>query len=77
MDRNGGLMIQGMMIKKLAGMIFKLVMKQLMKQFDLEGIQKYVKEPNELDKDVKFLKKENKALRKEMKKVLKLVDKLL
>tara|TARA_R100000458_G_C8217665_1_gene203050 strand:- start:25 stop:237 length:213 start_codon:yes stop_codon:yes gene_type:complete len=70
-------MIQGMMIKKLAGMIFKLVMKQLMKQFDLEGIQKYVKEPNELDKDVKFLKKENKALRKEMKKVLKLVDKLL
>ncbi len=66
-----------MMIKKLAGMIFKLVMKQLMKQFDLEGIQKYVKEPNELDKDVKFLKKENKALRKEMKKVLKLVDKLL
>ena len=70
-------MIQGIMIKKLGGMIFKLVMKQLMKQFDLEGIQKYVKEPNELDKDVKFLKKENKALKKQMKKVLKLVDKLL
>ena len=70
-------MIQGMMIKKLGGMIFKLVMKQLMKKFDLEGIQKYVKEPNELDKDVKFLKKENKALKKQMKQVLKAVDKLL
>ena len=46
-------MIQGLMVKKLGGMIFKLVMKQLMKKFDLEGIQKYVKEPNELDQDVK------------------------
>ena len=77
MDRNGGLMIQGLMVKKLGGMIFKLVMKQLMKQFDLEGIQKYVKEPNELDQDVKVLKKENKALKKQMKQVLKAVDKLL
>ena len=70
-------MIQGLMVKKLGGMIFKLVMKQLMKKFDLEGIQKYVKEPNELNKDVKFLKKENKALKKQMKQVLKAVDKLL
>ena len=70
-------MIQGMVIKKLGGIIFKLVMKKLMKQFDLEGIQKYVKEPNELDKDVKLLKKENKALKKQMKQVLKAVDKLL
>ena len=70
-------MIQGLVVKKLGGVIFKLVMKQIMKKFDLDGIQKYVKEPNELDKDVKFLKKENKALKKQMKQVLKAVDKLL
>ena len=70
-------MIQGLVVKKLGGVIFKLVMKQIMKKFDLDGIQKYVKEPNELDKDVKILKKENKALKKQMKHVLKAVDKLL
>ena len=70
-------MIQGLVVKKLGGVIFKMVMKQIGKKFDLDGIQKYVKEPNELDKDVKFLKKENKALKKQMKQVLKAVDKLL
>ena len=70
-------MIQGLVVKKLGGVIFKLVMKQITKKFDLDGIQKYVKEPNELDKDVKILKKENKALKKQMKQVLKAVDKLL
>ena len=70
-------MIQGLVVKKLGGVIFKMVMKQIGKKFDLDGIQKYVKEPNELDKDVKFLKKENKALKKQMKQVLKAIDKLL
>ena len=37
-------MIQGLMVKKLGGMIFKLVMKQLMKKFDLEGIKKYAED---------------------------------
>ena len=32
-------------------------MKQLMKQFKLDKIQKYVEEPNELDKQVKSLKR--------------------
>ena len=66
-------MLQGILIKKILG----LVMKQIMKQFDLEGIQRYVKEPNELDKEVKVLKKENKILKIQMKQVLKAVDKLL
>ena len=66
-------MLQGILIKKILG----LVMKQIMKQFDLEGIQRYVKEPNELDKEVKVLKKENKILKKQMKQVLKVIDKLL
>ncbi len=66
-------MLQGILINKILG----LVMKQIGKQFDLDGIQKYVKEPNELDKEVKLLKKENKALKKQMKQVLKAIDKIL
>jgi myosin heavy subunit len=46
-------MLQGMIIKK----IMEVVMKQLLKQFKLDKIQKYVEEPNELDKQVKSLQK--------------------
>ena len=46
-------MIQGIIIKK----VLDLVMKQLMKQFKLDKIQKYVEQPNELDKQVKALNK--------------------
>ena len=35
----------------------EVVMKQLLKQFKLDKIQKYVEEPNELDKQVKSLQK--------------------
>ena len=46
-------MIQGLIVKK----VMEVVMKQLMKQFKLDKIQKYVEQPNELDKHVKSLKK--------------------
>lgn len=46
-------MIQGIIIKK----VLDLVMKQLMKKFKLDKIQKYVEQPNELDKQVKALNK--------------------
>ena len=46
-------MLQGMIITK----VLDLVMKQLMKQFKLDKIQKYVEQPNELDKQVKALNK--------------------
>jgi len=46
-------MLQGIIIKK----VLDLVMKQLMKQFKLDEIQKYVEQPNELDKQVKSLNK--------------------
>ena len=46
-------MIQGLIVKK----VMEVVMKQLMKQFKLDKIQKYVEQPNELDKQVKSLKK--------------------
>ena len=46
-------MLQGIIIKK----VLDLVMKQLLKQFKLDKIQKYVEQPNELDKQVKSLKK--------------------
>ena len=46
-------MLQGIIIKK----VLDLVMKQLMKQFKLDEIQKYVEQPNELDKQVKSLQK--------------------
>ena len=70
-------MLQGMVLKKIGQAVFKLVMKRLLKQFDLDGIQKYVKEPNELDVEFKKMKQESKALKKQMKQVLKVVDKLL
>jgi hypothetical protein len=53
-------MFQGIIIKK----VLDLVMKQILKKFDLEGIQKYVNEPNELDKKVKSLDKKIKILQK-------------
>ena len=39
-------MLQGLLIKK----IIDIVMKQLLKKFDFDKIQKYVEQPNELDK---------------------------
>ena len=47
-------MLQGMLVKK----IIDIIMKQLLKQFKLDKIQKYVEEPNELDKQVKAMKKD-------------------
>jgi hypothetical protein len=44
-------MLQGLLVKK----VLEIVMKQLLKQFKLDKIQKYVEEPNELDKKVKSL----------------------
>ena len=42
-------MLQGIIVKK----VLDLVMKQILKQFKLDKIQKYVEEPNELDRQVK------------------------
>jgi hypothetical protein len=53
-------MLQGIIIKK----VLDLVMKQILKQFNLDKIQKYVEEPNELDKKVKSLEKKLKKLEK-------------
>ncbi len=46
-------MIQGLIVKK----VMEVVMKQHMKQFKLDKIQEYVEQPNELDRQVKSLKK--------------------
>ena len=46
-------MIQGIIVKK----VLDLVMKQILNQFNLDKIQKYVEEPNELDRQVKSLQK--------------------
>ena len=53
-------MLQGIIIKKIIG----LVVKQLLKQFKLDKIQKYVEEPNDLDKKVKKIEKQLKKLEK-------------
>ena len=53
-------MLQGIIIKK----VLDIVMKQLLKQFNLGAIQKYVEQPNELDKKVKSMEKELKKLKK-------------
>ena len=58
-------MLQGIIIKK----VLYLVMKKIMKKFDLDGIQKYVNEPNELDDEVSKLKKELKSLKRIVKKL--------
>ena len=47
-------MLQGVIVKK----VLDLVLKQLLKKFKLDEIQKYVEEPNELDKQVKVMKKD-------------------
>tara|TARA_R100000700_G_C3126071_1_gene113128 strand:+ start:134 stop:418 length:285 start_codon:yes stop_codon:yes gene_type:complete len=49
-----GRMLQGVIVKK----VLDLVLKQLLKKFKLDKIQKYVEEPNELDKQVKTMKKD-------------------
>lgn len=46
-------MLQGLLVKK----IMDIIMKQLLKQFNLDKIQKYVEQPNELDKQVESLQK--------------------
>tara|TARA_R110002012_G_C11529438_1_gene600327 strand:- start:413 stop:676 length:264 start_codon:yes stop_codon:yes gene_type:complete len=46
-------MLQGIIVKK----VLDLVMKKVLKQFKLDKIQKYVEEPNELDRQVKSLQK--------------------
>ena len=46
-------MLQGLIVKK----ILDIIMKQLLKQFKLDKIQKYVEEPNELDRQVKSIQK--------------------
>ena len=46
-------MLQGIIIKK----VMEIVMKQLMKQFNLDKIQEYVEKPNELDNQVKAIQK--------------------
>ena len=49
-----GRMLQGVIVKK----VLDLVLKQLLKKFKLDKIQKYVEEPNELDKQVEAMKKD-------------------
>ena len=44
-------MYKKLIIKK----IIDIVVKQILKQFDLDKIQKYVDQPNELDRKVKIL----------------------
>ena len=46
-------MLQGIIIKK----VLDLVMKQILKKFNLDKMQKYVEQPNELDNQVKALNK--------------------
>ena len=53
-------MLQGIIIKK----VLDLVIKQILKKFNLDKIQKYVEEPNELDKKVKALEKKLKKIEK-------------
>jgi len=53
-------MIQGLIIKK----VLDMVMKQLLKQFNLDKIQKYVEQPNVLDKKVKNIESKLKKLEK-------------
>ena len=53
-------MLQGLIIKK----VIDIVMKQLLKQFNLDKIQKYVEQPNELDDKIKKIEKKLKKLEK-------------
>ena len=53
-------MLQGIIVKK----VLDLVMKQILKKFNLDKMQKYVEQPNELDKKVKKLEGKLKKLEK-------------
>ena len=67
-------MLQGIIIKK----VLEIVIKQLLKQFKLDKIQKYVEQPNELDKQMAVLqKKVNKYAKviEDVEKTLALLDK--
>ncbi len=46
-------MLQGILVKK----VLDLVLKQIFKKFDLNKINKYVEEDNELDKQMKVVQK--------------------
>ena len=46
-------MLQGLIIKKVIG----VVMKQVLKQFKLDKVLDYVEKPNDLDKQMKVLQK--------------------
>ena len=53
-------MYKKLIIKK----IIDIVVKQILKQFDLDKIQKYVDQPNELDRKVSSIEKKIKKLEK-------------
>ena len=53
-------MLQGILLKK----VLDFVMKNLLKEFNLAEIKKYVEQPNELDKKVSTMQKELKKLKK-------------
>jgi len=53
-------MLQAIIVKK----VLDIVMKQILKKFKLDKIQKYVEEPNVLDKKVSKLEKSLKKLEK-------------
>ena len=46
-------MLQGILVKK----VLDLVLKQILKKFDLDKMKAYVEKPNELDKQVAVLQK--------------------
>ena len=53
-------MLQALIVKK----VLDLVMKRILKKFDLDGIQKYVSEPNDLDIKMKKMEQKMRALEK-------------
>ena len=65
-------MLQGILVKK----VLDLVMKQVLKQFNLDKIQKYVEEPNELDMQVKSLQKSVNKYGKYIEEVEKYIEEL-
>ena len=58
-------MYKKLIIKK----IIDIVVKQILKLFDLDKIQKYVDQPNELDRKVSSIEKKIKKLEKRISKL--------
>ncbi len=50
-------MFEKVILRKLAEVILKRVTKRMTKKFDLDNVLKYVKEPNELDVQMKVQQK--------------------